>query len=163
MAGKAEDLSKGVRPLRPEDLERMIAIDQAHTGRPRRRFFEKRLEAAKRHPADFIHVGVERSGTLAGFAIARLQHGEFGRDETIASLDLVGVDPDSQERGYGHALMDGLARVMHAKGVRQLHSQADWTNHGLMKYLDSTGFELAPRLMLERTVNHPLAESADEV
>ncbi len=163
MGGTAEDLSKGVRPLRAEDLERTIAIDQAHTGRSRRRFFEKRLEAAKRHPVDFIHVGIERSGRLAGFAFARLQHGEFGRDETIASLDLVGVDPDSQDRGYGHALMDGLARVMRAKGVRQVHSQADWTNHGLLKYFDSTGFELAPRLVLERTVSQPLAEPTDEV
>jgi ribosomal protein S18 acetylase RimI-like enzyme len=163
MNGKATDLSKGVRPLKPDDLERMIAIDQAHTGRPRRRFFEKRLDAAKRQPGDFVYVGIEKAGKLAGFAMARLQHGEFGRDETIASLDLVGVDPDSQDRGYGHALMDGVARVLRAKGVRQLHSQADWTNHRLMKYLDSSGFELAPRLMLERSVSDPLAEPSDEL
>ena len=47
-----------VRPLRSTDLERVIAIDSAHVGEPRRRFFEKRLAHAKQHPEDFVHVGV---------------------------------------------------------------------------------------------------------
>jgi L-amino acid N-acyltransferase YncA len=157
------DLSQGVRPLRPDDLERTIAIDQAHTGRSRRRFFEKRLEAAKNHPKDFIHVGVCRNGVLAGFAIARVLHGEFGRTQDVVALDLVGVDPEMQEKGYGHALLDALAKVMREKGVKVLHSQADWTNHGLLKFFDSTGFELAPRLILERAVAQPLVEATDEI
>jgi ribosomal protein S18 acetylase RimI-like enzyme len=154
---------QGVRPLRPDDLERTIAIDQAHTGRSRRRFFEKRLEAAKRHPEDFIHVGVSRGGVLMGFVFARILHGEFGRTEPVAALDLVGVDPASQDHGYGHILMDGLEQVMRQKGVKVLQSQADWTNHGLLKFFDSLSFELAPRLVLERPVAEPLPESAEEV
>jgi ribosomal protein S18 acetylase RimI-like enzyme len=157
------DLSQGVRPLRPEDLDRTIAIDQAHTGRSRRRFFEKRLEAAKKHPKDFIHVGVSRNGVLAGFAFARVLHGEFGRSEDVVALDLIGVDPEMQERGYGHALLDALAKVMREKGIRVIHSQADWTNHGLLEFFDSSGFELAPRLVLERAVTAPLAEATDEI
>ncbi len=163
MVDASADPNQGVRPLRPEDLERMIAIDQAYTGRPRRRFFEKRLDAAKGHPEDFIHVGMSRGGALVGYAFARVLHGEFGLEQAVAALDLVGVDPESQGRGYGHALMEGLAQVMRQKGVRLLHSQADWTNHGLLKFLDSTSFELAPRLVLERAVAEPLAEPTDEV
>src|SRR5512144_1703618 len=88
-----------VRPLRSIDLERVIAIDSAYVGEPRRRFFEKRLAHAKRHPEDFVHVGVARDGVLAGFAFARILRGEFGRDQAIATLDAVGVARDSQARG----------------------------------------------------------------
>lgn len=153
-----KDANVKVRRLRPDDLERTIAIDQAHTGRSRRRFFEKRLDAARKHPEDFIHVGVTRDGVLVGFAFARLRQGEFGRDEEVAALDLIGVDPASEEHGYGHQLMAAIGQAMRDKGVRRLHSQADWTEHELLRFFDSTAFKLAPRLVLERAVADPIPE-----
>ena len=150
-----------VRPLRSTDLERVIAIDSAHVGEPRRRFFEKRLAHAKRHPEDFVHVGVTRNGALVGFAFARILRGEFGRDQAIATLDAVGVARDSQARGVGHALMDGLTKAMHEKKVQSLQSEAEWTNHGLLHFFDASGFKLASRLVLERSVLTPLAEPVE--
>ena len=51
---------------------------------------------------------------------------------------------------------------MREKGVQSLQSQADWTNHGLLRFFDSSGFALAPRLVLERSVLTPLAEAIDD-
>jgi L-amino acid N-acyltransferase YncA len=151
-----------VRPLRPADLERVIEIDSGYVGAPRRRFFEKRLVHAQRHPEDFVHVGVVRNGALVGFAFARVLRGEFGREQAVATLDAVGVEQGSQERGVGHALMDGLVKVMRAKGVQSVQSQADWTNHALLRFFSSSRFRLAPRLVLERSVRIPLAEPPEE-
>ena len=147
-----------VRPLRLDDLERIIAIDQAHTGHARRRFMAKRLSAAQRCADDFILVGVERAGMLVGFALGRVLYGEFGRVEPVAVFDAIGVDPASQEHGYGHALMAGLLAAVRQKGVRQLHSQAEWTNHGLLKFFDSMGFTLARRVVLERSTSEAMTE-----
>ena len=151
-----------VRPLRPADLERVIAIDSGHVGEPRRRFFAKRLAHAQKHPEDFVHVGVARKGALVGFAFARILRGEFGREQAIATLDAVGVEHDSRERGVGRALMAGLTEDMRKKGVRSLQSQADWTNHPLLRFFESSGFRLAPRLVLERSVLTPLAELLED-
>jgi ribosomal protein S18 acetylase RimI-like enzyme len=151
-----------VRPLRPADLERVIAIDSAHVGEPRRRFFEKRLAHAQQHPEDFVQVGVARKGSLVGFAFARILRGEFGREQAIATLDALGVEHDSRERGVGRALMEGLTNVMREKGVQSMHSQADWTNHALLRFFDASGFRLAPRLVLERSVQTPLAEPLED-
>ncbi len=151
-----------VRPLRPSDLERVIAIDAVHVGAPRRRFFEKRLAHAKQHPEDFVHVGVARNGSLIGFAFARILRGEFGRAQVIATLDAVGVEHDSRERGVGRALMEGITKIMREKGVQSLHSQADWTNHLLLRFFSASGFRLAPRMVLERSVLEPLAEPFEE-
>jgi GNAT superfamily N-acetyltransferase len=151
-----------VRPLRSTDLERIIAIDSSHVGEPRRRFFEKRLSHAKQHPDDFVHIAVVRNNSLAGFAFARILRGEFGREGAVATLDAVGVEYDSQSRGIGRALMKGLAEIMHKKGVHVLQSQADWANHALLRFFDVSGFGLAPRLVLERSVLTPLAESIED-
>ena len=152
MSNAAANTDNNVRSLRSNDLERVIAIDSAHVGEPRRRFFEKRLAHAKQHPEDFVHVGVIRNDLLVGFAFARILRGEFGREQAIATLDAVGVERDSREHGVGHALIDGVTEVMRKKGVHSLQSQADWTNHALLRFFDASGFGLAPRLMLERSV-----------
>jgi GNAT superfamily N-acetyltransferase len=151
-----------VRPLRSTDLERVIVIDSSHVGERRRRFFEKRLSHAKQHPDEFVQIGIVRANSLVGFAFARILRGEFGREGAVATLDAVGVDHDSQARGIGRALMSGLTELMRKKGVRVLQSQADWTNHALLRFFDVSGFALAPRLVLERSVQTPLAESIED-
>jgi GNAT superfamily N-acetyltransferase len=155
--------SRSAHLLGIEDAKRIIAIDRAHTGRTRRQFFEHRLAAARARPNDFIHVGVSRSGVLRGFAIARILRGEFGRKRAVAVLDAVGVEPQSQELGVGQALIEALVDAMRQKGVASLQSQVDWKNRDLLHFFAASGFELAPRVALERSVVEPLYETSDDV
>ncbi len=158
MSATATGVNGSVRRLRPVDLERVIAIDSVHVGEPRRRFFEKRLAHAKQRPDDFVQVGVERNGSLIGFALARILRGEFGRGQVVATLDAVGVEQDSRAHGVGRALMEELTRLLREKRVQSLQSQAEWSNHTLLRFFDAAGFRMAPRLVLERSVLAPLAE-----
>jgi L-amino acid N-acyltransferase YncA len=155
--------SNGTRMLNSGDIERVIAIDRAHSGRVRRHFFEKRFAAAAARPDEFIQIGVVREGILRGFAIARLLRGEFGRKSTDAVLDTVAVEIESQEVGVGHALMEGLVVALRGAGVRTLQSQSEWKNTGLLRYFAASGFELAHRLVLERSVSEPLTEQTEDV
>jgi len=145
------------------DVERVIAIDRAHTGRSRRRFFEKRFAAAAARPQDFIPIGIHRGGALRGYAIVRILRGEFGREQAVAVLDAVGVEPHSRERGIGRALIDALIAELDRVGVRSLQSQAAWNNDDLMRFFAASGFVLAPRLVLECSVAEPLLEASEEV
>ncbi len=163
MNDAASSATRRSRSLGSADLERVIAIDRAHTGHERRRFFEKRFAAAKAQPDEFVLVGVADGASLAGFAFAHLLHGEFGRDEMGATLDAIGVAPDSHERGFGQLLIEELADVLRRRGVKSLHSQADWTNHNLMRFFAASGLKLAPRLVLERSVADALAEASEDV
>jgi L-amino acid N-acyltransferase YncA len=161
MSNVATNTESRVRRLRPTDLEQVIAIDSHHFGEPRRAFFEKRLDQATEHPGDYVQVGIDRNGILVGFAFARILRGEFGRDRAIATLDAVGVMISSREQGVGHALMDGLTKALRQEGVWSLQSQANWTNHALLRFFDACGFSLAPRLVLERSILTPLPEPVD--
>ena len=155
--------NRNARLLSENDVERVIAIDRAHSDHARRHFFEKRFAAAKAQPDDYIHVGAMWGGSLRGFAIARIHRGEFGHEHVVAVLDAIGVEAQSQEHGIGHALMEELGDVMRRRGVRSLHSQAEWTKHDLLRFFEASGFEVAPRVVLERSVSELLHETSEEV
>jgi GNAT superfamily N-acetyltransferase len=162
MIEAATTFPDGVRTLNGDDLERVVAIDRAHTGDSRRHFFAKRFAAAAQRPGEFIQIGVMRGGSLRGFAIARVFSGEFGREPAVAMLDALGVEAQVQETGVGHELMDGLIEAMRRAGVDTLQSQAEWTNHRLMRFFGASGFKLARRVLLQRPVAEPLAEPSAE-
>ena len=147
-----------LRPLGPEDLDRVVEIDRRLVGRSRRGFFEKRLAAALRGADKVIAVAVEDGGSLNGYAIARIQLGAFGGVDPIAILDAIGVDPEYQGRGLGRRLMEGTVRGMERVGVREIRTQVDWTDHALLRLLAVSGFSLAPRLVLERPTSRELEE-----
>ena len=152
-----------VYELSVADVEEVITIDRTHSGRSRRRFFEKRFAAAAARPDDYVHIGAMRGGVMRGFAIARILRGEFGYEQAVAVLDAIGVEATSQERGIGQALMEALSDIMRQKGVGLLQTQADWTNHDLLRFFGAAGFKLAPRLVLQRPAGELPVDTSDDV
>ena len=104
----------------------------------------------------------------AGLDVVVLDKAVFPRDKvcagwiTPAVLDAIGVELESQERGVGQSLMEELVDKLRAIGVRTLHSQADWTDSELLRFFTASGFKLAPRLALERSVTKPLIEQSED-
>lgn len=139
-----------LRALAADDLEAVIGLDKRITGRSRRGFFEKRLQAALAEPDGFIVVATAADKTLTGYAIARLQAGEFGDAGPVATLDVIGVDPDQQGKGLGDMLIEGIEGRMRKRGIHELRTMIEWTDHDLLGFFGARGFALAPRHVLER-------------
>jgi GNAT superfamily N-acetyltransferase len=144
----------------------VVEIDRRITGRSRRVFFERRLKAALADPAAFIAVAVEaedsRSGACGGFAIARLQSGEFGDQRRVAVLDVIGVDPARHGAGIGRLLLGGITAAMKGRGVGELRTQVDWRDQELLRFFAAAGFGLAPRQVLERATARHLGNPSQE-
>ena len=140
-----------MKPLTPEDLEAVIAIDSATSGTSRRGYFEKRLTAAIERPQDYVFVGLSAEGVLAGFAFAKIVSGAFGQTGAAASLDAIGVNPDQAARGFGHKLLAEVEAVLRHKRVSILTSQIDWPQQPVLGFMAHAGFRLAPRVVLTRT------------
>lgn len=138
------------RALKAADFEAVVAIDRLITGRSRRVFFERRLNAALADPAGFLVVATETDGAFNGFAIARMQNGEFGYDRRAAVLDMLGVDPGSQRGGLGAALLEAIVARMKKHDVHELRTQVGWRDQALIAFFARAGFTLAPRQVLER-------------
>lgn len=145
-----------VRPLVAGDLAAIVAIDKAVSGRSRRGFYEKRLAHLARDPAAFVALGAERDGRLAGFVIARLYEGEFGGEAPEAALDAIGVAAEARGAGVGRSLIDAMAAAMRIHGIKEIATQADWTDTDLCGFFARMGFVPAPRLVLERAVGAPV-------
>jgi GNAT superfamily N-acetyltransferase len=128
----------------------VVEIDRRITGRSRRIFFERRLKAALADPTGFIVVAVDTEDTCSGFAIARLQNGEFGDDRRVAILDVIGVDPARHGAGIGTLLLEGITAGMKRRDVGELRTQVDWRDQELIRFFAAAGFGLAPRQVLER-------------
>jgi ribosomal protein S18 acetylase RimI-like enzyme len=149
------------RALVRADLERVVAIDAAVSGRPRRGFYARRLEAMAGDPASAVALAAERQGTVVGFAFARLLDGEFGGHAPVGVLDAIGVAPEARGQGVARAMMESLEASLRERGARELRTQADWTEHDLTSFFSSAGFGLSPRLVLEREVERPFEDEFD--
>lgn len=136
-----------IRPLAKSDLDAVIALDRAITGRPRRGYFERRLASALRDPRGHLQLAATGARGLVGFALARVAPGEYGRAAPVVLLESIGVDPTMQHAGIGRRMVSSLSR-----DGRAIVTQADWRDHAMLRFLAGLGFALSPRLLLERRV-----------
>ncbi len=141
-----------VRALAREDLSAVVAIDAAIEGRPRRIYFERRLAAALRAPKLHAQFAAADANGVAGYVLARVLEGEFGRSEPGLRLQIVGVRPDAQGHGVGKRLLEALAAWALRHGIHDLRTQAAWNEHGMLRWLDAMGFSLAPNHIVDCAV-----------
>jgi ribosomal protein S18 acetylase RimI-like enzyme len=146
------------RALRPEDLETVVQIDRERSGRSRTEFYAKRFRTLADDPGSVIAVAAQAGKRLVGFSFAHVLDGEFGAAAPVGVLDAIGVLPDQEREGIATALLSGLERALAERGVRELRTQADWTEHGIAAFFSASGFRLAPRVVLERALDRPVGD-----
>jgi ribosomal protein S18 acetylase RimI-like enzyme len=144
-----------IRPLRPADAEAVVRIDREHRGRSRTEFYAKRFQTLAEEPRAFVAVAAEQGKQLVGFAFARVLDGEFGGGAPVGALDAIGVSAEQERDGVATSLLSGLEVALAAQGVRELRTQADWTEHGMAAFFSASGFRLSSRIVLERSLERP--------
>ena len=142
-----------VRTLKESDLQAVVAIDAASSGRRRPRYFELMLERAIKHSALQVSLVAEMDGRVVGFLLATLYYGEFGVVEPTCSLEAIGVDPRYRGRHVGHALMRQLRLNLGALQISTLRTEVAWYDLELLGFLKREGFAPAERLCLEARLN----------
>lgn len=144
--------TENLRPLVSADLEAVVALDQTIFRRSRRGYFVKRVAAALRDPARHIQWALEEKGRLVGYILARVREEEFGRAEATVAFESIGVAAEHRGHGDGEKLIDAVKQVMRRKGIHWLETDARWTDHAVLHFLDHLGFSVAPRLVVSRPV-----------
>ncbi|HEX7271471.1 MAG TPA: GNAT family N-acetyltransferase [Casimicrobiaceae bacterium] len=133
-----------IRPLRRDDLDAVVAIDAASVGHTRRAYFVRRLEAAMREPKLHAQFAASDDQGLAGYILARVLEGEFGRRAFELRLEVIGVRGDALGQGIGSSLFDALSDHGRRHGIADVLTQAAWNDHRMLGWLDAMGFSLAP-------------------
>ncbi len=151
------------RRLAASDLDAVVAIDAATAGRQRRAYFERRLAQAQRAPAMHAQFAVDEGGVLAGFVLARVLEGEFGRTEPALRLEVIDVRPASQGRGVGTALERALEAEARRRGIAELRTIALWRQHHMLRYLEASGWSLDRDQVLDCAIGESEFGTAREV
>jgi len=154
--------SQKLRALLPGDLDRVIAIDQAITGGSRRGFYAKRLAALGGEQKGTVGLAAEAGGKVVGFLLADVLDGEFGGKAPVGVLGAIGVDPSVARQGAARALLSALEGLLADRGVKELRTEADWSQHHLTAFFSSAGLRLSRRLVLERQVGDLVEEPASD-
>ena len=139
-----------IRTLSTGDLDRLVRMDQPHSGRNRTAFYEGKLRRALDGSDVRISLGAERDGFLVGAVLGSVQYGEFGVAEPVAILDTILVDTRFAGQGVGRALLAQLLENLEGLRIERIRTELSWEESELLGFLRQVGFTPVPRLVLER-------------
>jgi ribosomal protein S18 acetylase RimI-like enzyme len=151
--GELETDAVLVRSMSEEDLQSVVVIDAAASGRHRPRYFEIMLQRAVTTAGLQISLVAELENRVVGFVIGSLYYGEYGVVEPSASIDAITIDPACRGRHVGKALMRQLRLNLAALRITTLRTEVSWDGFDLLAFFRSQGFQPSQRLCLECTLD----------
>ena len=141
-----------IRTLQADDLADMVRIDRHVSGRDRHDYMRMKLDEALNDTAIRISQAAEIDDLLAGFLMARIDFGDFGRTEPVAILDTIDVGPEWAHHGVATALLLQLLVNLEALQVEHLETSVGRNDFELLRFLYHHGFEPSQRIALEKQV-----------
>ncbi len=151
-----EALSRDIIPIRSmtaEDIPEMIAIDRRITRRDRTKYFHRKAAEVLEESGVRVSLVADLDGRIAGFVMARVDFGEFGRTEPEGVIDTIAVDPADAHGGIGGALISQLLVNLASLRVERVRTELAWDNFVLMSFLRHAGFVPSQRLSFARPVD----------
>ena len=135
-----------LRTLQAEDIEDIVRIDRRITGRRREAYIQELVDEAMSDSAVRVSLVARLDGIAAGFVMARTDFGDYGRAESVAVLDTIGVDPDYSHRGVGQALLSQLFVNLDGLRVDSVETVAARKDFQLLGFFYKLGFKASQRL-----------------
>ena len=144
--------SADVRSMRPQDLQEIVRIDRAITGRDRSDYIQGKLAEAMSDSAIRVSMTARLDDVIVGYLMARADTGDFGRTAPAAVIDTIGVDPEYEHRGVGRALLSQLFANLGALRVERVETSTAPRDQALIGFLFDAGFKPSQRLAFSRPI-----------
>jgi ribosomal protein S18 acetylase RimI-like enzyme len=138
-----------VRLLGEGDFESVVQIDKELTSRDRSDYFRRKFDEALYESAMCVSLVALVDEKVAGFTMARLDMGDFGRVEATASLDAIGVAPGAAGQGIARDMMTQLIDNLTALHVERLETEVACDHIDLLRFFQAFGFRSSQRLIFQ--------------
>lgn len=141
-----------VRALREGDLDALARIDERITGADRRDYLGRKVDEALHESSIEVSQVVEDDRFPVGFAMARVDTGDFGHVSAVAALDTIGVDPRFARKGFATALLAQMIDNLAALRVERLETEVAPDAFALQRFLLRSGFAPSQRLAFRKSL-----------
>ena len=140
-----------VRRMTVRDIDEVLRVNERITGRePAAYYASKCAEYISRSPDTCLVA--EQGGRVVGFALGDVRGWEFAQ-KLAGWLEVLGVDPDYQNRGVSGELLDHLFESFRRAGVSAVNTMVDWNDGDLVDYFRANGFERGDLVNLVRRID----------
>ncbi|MCB1758673.1 MAG: GNAT family N-acetyltransferase [Gammaproteobacteria bacterium] len=137
-----------VRTLVESDIDSILRIDRHITNEDRSVYLREKVEEVISHSGVRVSLVAEKEGMVAGFIMARLDYGSFGRTSSTAVIDTLGVGPEYKGNGIGSALMAQLLDNLASIRVDGVRTEVEWNSFQLNRFLSACAFKPSQHLAL---------------
>lgn len=144
--------SPDIRPMQPADLREILRIDRALTGADRRKYIESLLAEAMEAANTRISLVGRLDGAIVCFVMARADLGDFGRQQPVAVVDTIGVDPEYAHRGLGRVLLERLFGNVSQLQAGRVETLVRLSDLPLLGFFQSAGLVPSQRLSFVRSL-----------
>ena len=143
-----------IRLMKPEDYSSVVEIDAKVLKAVRPEYyrvkFEKILGSTDSLPISLVAESEE--GEVVGFVMGELYMGEYGIFREEATLDTIGVDPNCQQGGVGHQLIDEFVDHLKKLGVKKINTLVAVDDSKLTRFFHINRFAPSRTINLERNL-----------
>jgi len=143
----------GLRELLPEDLDAVVRIDSAHTGRLGGEYWQDVLDRFLDHTRDTPRVGLAATegGELIGYLLGEVRAFEFG-SEPCGWIFAVGVDSRHLRAGVASRLLAEARERFHEAGITRLRTMVRRNDVPMLSFFRSAGFVGGSFVQLETEI-----------
>jgi ribosomal protein S18 acetylase RimI-like enzyme len=138
-----------VRAMTRRDVAGAVALERRVTRSRGRTGLERNLVARLKAGSASICLAAPVGDRLGGFLVATVRTVEFGEKEPVGWIEVVGVDPEFQGQGLGHALGEEALRRLRTRGVRRVKTLVRWDAGEMVSYFRTLGFRRGDAVLLE--------------
>jgi ribosomal protein S18 acetylase RimI-like enzyme len=141
------------RAMKQSDLPSIVKIDRRISGKDNEAYYEQKLAEVFGESGIRVSLVAEQDDHVVGFAMARVDFGEFDRIEPAAVLDSIAVDPGYTHHLVGTALLSQLLANLATLRIEVIRSEADAEHFDVLQFLQRNGFSNSQRLAFVREVD----------
>lgn len=139
-----------IRPMEPEDIDQVLAIDRKISGVRRAITYTDLITGDLGGLLD-LSVVAEVNGQVAGFILARHALVEEPVVE-IGLIQILGVDPDYWRQGIATKMVSALLERCHSKGLKIVRTMVNERDSQLQGFFQHIGFRRGQMIDYTKTL-----------
>jgi ribosomal protein S18 acetylase RimI-like enzyme len=129
-----------IRNLEKRDLPAIVSMEERQTGVARPDYWEKRIEISEAIRPHWASLVAELDNRVVGFVLGRAGEFEFGLPETVAWIEIIGVDPAYRRRGIAQELVEQFAESAEDHGIKTIFTLINSNLTEMQHFFSRLGF-----------------------